>query len=79
MKTINVSTLKAELSSILREASEGEDILVMDRKSPLARITAAGNGFTFAQIPKGKLTPKPPPKSSLKIDVVKLLLEDRRR
>ena len=38
MKTINVTKLKAHLSACLRLASSGEQIIVLDRREPLAQI-----------------------------------------
>jgi prevent-host-death family protein len=38
MKTINVAQLKAHLSACLRLARSGEQIIVLDRSEPIARI-----------------------------------------
>ena len=38
MRSVNVSTLKNTLSSCLREVRRGEEILVCDRKVPIAKI-----------------------------------------
>ena len=38
MKTVRVAELKAHLSAHLRMASDGEEIVVLDRNTPIARI-----------------------------------------
>lgn len=38
MKTVNIGTLKNNLSSYLREVRNGEEVIVQDRKKPIARI-----------------------------------------
>ena len=38
MKTVRVAELKAHLSAHLRMASSGEEVLVLDRNTPIARI-----------------------------------------
>jgi antitoxin (DNA-binding transcriptional repressor) of toxin-antitoxin stability system len=42
MKTVNVAQLKENLSSYLGEVVQGEEILIRNRKKPIARITALG-------------------------------------
>ena len=38
MRSVNIGTLKNQLSSYLRSVREGEEIVVQDRKRPIARI-----------------------------------------
>jgi len=38
MKTVNISALKARLSAHIRIVRDGEEVLVCDRKRPVARI-----------------------------------------
>lgn len=40
MLTVNVSSLKNQLSSILKKVRGGEEVLVVDRHQPVARLTA---------------------------------------
>ncbi len=39
MKTVNIGKLKNNLSSYLREVRNGEEVIVQDRKKPIARIS----------------------------------------
>ena len=84
MKRVRIAELKARLSEYLRGVRRGETVTVMDRDTPVAVITP------FDQGPGGLLIRRPPPQSlkpgevqlpptlSLELDVVELLLEDRR-
>jgi prevent-host-death family protein len=38
MKTVNIGTLKNNLSAYLQEVRKGEEVIVQDRKRPIARI-----------------------------------------
>jgi prevent-host-death family protein len=38
MRTVNIGDLKAQLSAYLQRVREGEEVLVCDRKRPVARI-----------------------------------------
>ncbi len=38
MRTVNISDLKAQLSSHIRFVRDGEEVLVCDRNKPVARI-----------------------------------------
>lgn len=38
MKTVNIGTLKNKLSSYLQHVKNGEEVIVQDRKKPIARI-----------------------------------------
>ncbi|MBI4238678.1 MAG: type II toxin-antitoxin system prevent-host-death family antitoxin [Deltaproteobacteria bacterium] len=41
MSTINISSLKNQLSAVLRRVRRGEEVLVMDRDRPVARLSPA--------------------------------------
>ena len=82
MKQVRIAELKSRLSEYLRAARRGETILVLDRDTPVAQIVpirARPNLVTRKPAPGA-----PPPNrvrlpgpSRLKIDIVKLLLEER--
>jgi prevent-host-death family protein len=38
MKTVNIGTLKNKLSAYLQDVRNGEEVIVQDRKKPIARI-----------------------------------------
>jgi prevent-host-death family protein len=38
MKTVNIGTLKNQLSAYLQHVKNGEEVIVRDRKKPIARI-----------------------------------------
>jgi antitoxin (DNA-binding transcriptional repressor) of toxin-antitoxin stability system len=40
MITVNIAKLKNELSSYLKKVRSGEDVLILDRHQPIARISA---------------------------------------
>lgn len=40
MTRVNVSTLKNQLSAVLRKVKRGEEVLVVERSRPIARLTA---------------------------------------
>ncbi|MBS0619177.1 MAG: type II toxin-antitoxin system prevent-host-death family antitoxin [Spirochaetes bacterium] len=79
MQTINVSSLKAHLSKTLKQARDGDKILVVDRKMPIAQITPVDESITFVQTPKGNIPARPRNRYIVGDDVVALLLEERRR
>jgi prevent-host-death family protein len=83
MKTVGIAELKSRLSEHLRTVRRGGVVTVMDRHTPIARIVpyreeppplvirrpAPGSGRPCD-------VPLPPPLKT-KVDIVKLLLEDR--
>lgn len=85
-KQVNVSTLKAKLSSYLLLVKQGADIVILDRNLPVAKIIGiekSGNPNDFSVIEpidqttslrniKGKKL-----STGKKTDVVALLMEDR--
>jgi prevent-host-death family protein len=54
MKTVNIGTLKNKLSAYLQDVRNGEEVIVQDRKKPIARIVpcrpAAEGGFTEEEL-----------------------------
>lgn len=83
MTTIGVAELKAKLSEYLRSVRRGNEIVVMDRNEPVARLVPiSGLGPLTIREPRspyGSLADVPlPPPAALKLDAVALLLEDRR-
>jgi len=85
MKSVKIADLKAHLSEYLRYVREGEEFIVMDRLTPIARLTTYGRRRSRLTIrrPKGKRIPPSrvplPPPLKLDFDVVEFLLEERRK
>ena len=84
MLSANIATLKAKLSFYLSRAKQGEEILVLERKTPIARIIASSPETVDFKIRPASRTPGihlkgKAPASRRKIDVVKLLRDDRDR
>ncbi|CAN5922094.1 hypothetical protein BH11GEM2_BH11GEM2_33730 [soil metagenome] len=83
MTSIGVAELKAKLSEYLRAVRKGQEVTVMDRDQPIARIVPIhGAGALTIREPRsayGALANVPlPPPAALRVDAVALLLEDRR-
>jgi len=83
MKRVLISELKSHLSEHLRSAQAGESLVVMDRKTPIARIVPYDDpplGVVMREPKPGaplvRDLPMPPP-VELKIDVRKVLDEMR--
>ena len=83
MKRVLISELKSHLSEHLRAVQAGEPLVVMDRKTPIARIVpydAAPAGVVIRKPKPGaplvRDLPMPPPVRP-KIDVLKVLAELR--
>ena len=84
MKTVKIAQLKSRLSQHLREVRAGETLTVVDRDTPVARIVPID---AVDDVVITKPAPGTPPLSSLRlpkapkidVDVVSILLEDRRR
>ncbi|MEK7287325.1 MAG: hypothetical protein AAB091_02025 [Elusimicrobiota bacterium] len=84
MLQTNIASLKARLSYYLSFVKNGQDVLVLERKHPIAKISAvsreAGDSMiTPAKYPFSKLKELKGITPKRKIDVVKLLREDRDR
>ena len=83
MKQVRIAELKAKLSEYLREVRRGETIAVLDRETPVAQIVPvrASTGLRVRKpapdAPPLNRVPLPGP-AKLPIDVVELLLEERR-
>ena len=83
MKRVLISELKSHLSEHLRAVQAGEPLVVMDRKTPIAKIVPydTGLGDVLIRQPKPgaplvRDLPMPPPIEP-KIDVMKVLEELR--
>ena len=84
MRTVNIATLKAKLSYYLGQVRGGGEFLVLDRKTPVARIIPSGGadqGLVIRKAPKspsaiGKIRIPP---LGRKIDSTRMLREDRNR
>ncbi len=82
MKKAMVSELKAKLSAYLSAVRQGETVLVCDRKTPIARLIPYTQDTEELGIEEPVITdrkhawPKPV-RLRKKVDVVRLLREDR--
>jgi len=76
---MNISSLKAHLSKALKQAHNGDTILVVDRKLPIAQITAVDENIAYVQTPKGNIPIRPRNRHVVDDDVVTLLIKERRR
>ena len=84
MKWVSTSELKAKLAKYLRLVRQGEVVEVRDRGIPIATIRGVDKSSLLSTVPPsedpsqiGKLFSGV--KKSPRTDVVKLLLEDRRK
>ncbi len=83
MKPVGVAELKARLSEYLRAVRKGHDLTIMDRDQPIARVVPyVASGSLVVREPLSEYRtlgdiPLPPP-VLMSVDVVELLLEDRR-
>jgi prevent-host-death family protein len=82
MIEVRIAELKARLSEYLHAVRRGETITVLDRQTPVARISPVHDrvALRVRQPPPG--TPPPnrvplPGPANLNIDIVDLLLEER--
>jgi prevent-host-death family protein len=62
MRTAKISELKANLSAHIRYVKRGHDVLILDRNTPVARLTPVGNIDDYDErirrlIAKGVLSP----------------------
>lgn len=83
MKQVRIAELKARLSEYLRAVRRGETIAVLDRETPVAQIVPVRDRAALRIRKPVPGTPPPnrvkvPRALKLKIDVVELLLEERR-
>ncbi|MES2176763.1 MAG: type II toxin-antitoxin system prevent-host-death family antitoxin [Gemmatimonadota bacterium] len=83
MSDIGVAELKAKLSEYLRAVRRGQEVTVMDRDTPIARLVPyAPSGPLVVREPVSRYRSLAdialPPRPGMTIDPVELLLEDRR-
>jgi prevent-host-death family protein len=83
MKNVRIAELKSRLSEYLRAVRAGETIAVLDRETPVAQIVPVRERarLKVRRPPPG--TPAPnrvrlPKPLKLNVDVVEVLLEERR-
>jgi prevent-host-death family protein len=83
MKRVGVAELKDQLSKHLRAVEAGEEIEVTDRGRPIARIVPARPAskvpIRAPTRPFSEIRDRIYPPADLPIDIVELLLEDRRK
>lgn len=82
MKTVRIAELKARLSEHLRYVKRGETVTILDRDTPIARIVPVQSPLLrirHAGRPGELAKLRLPPPLKLDVDVVELLLEDRRK
>lgn len=82
MKKAMVSELKAKLSAYLSAVRQGETVVVCDRKTPVARLIPYAQapdelGIEEPVITDRELVWPKPVRLRKKVDIVKLLREDR--
>jgi prevent-host-death family protein len=83
MTNVGVAQLKARLSEYLRRVREGAEVIVLDRKTPIARIVPVTGDMTPLSVRRPKRGAPPPGRVPLPrplplpVDVVALLLEER--
>ena len=83
MKPVGVAELKARLSEYLRAVRKGHDLTIMDRDQPIARVVPyVASGSLVVREPLSEYRTlgdiELPPPVLMSVDVVELLLEDRR-
>lgn len=83
MSKVRIADLKSHLSEYLRKVRSGRSLTVLDRETPIARIVPYEENRASLKIrapapgsPKPSHIPLPPP-LRVRVDVVKLLLEER--
>jgi prevent-host-death family protein len=67
MRTAKISELKAHLSAHIKYVKRGKDVLILDRNTPVARLTGVGNIDDYDErtrrlIAKGVLSPPVEPR-----------------
>ncbi len=82
MKSVQISVLKAHLSSYLAEVRRGETVIVCDRATPIARLAPLDEGEDDFELdpptlPKSHLLKIRPVRPRRPVDVVRLLRESR--
>lgn len=81
MKKVKIGELKTHLSAHIQKVRKGEEILILDREEPVAKIIPLKNGLddfeVFPPQKKGGMKGLRFTGIKAKVDVVKLLREDR--
>lgn len=82
MRQVGIAELKSRLSEYLRAVRRGETISVLDRDTPVAQIVPVRQKSALRIRKPTPGTPPPnrvqlPKPNTLKMDVVKLLMEER--
>lgn len=84
MQAVKVAELKARLSEYLRRVRRGHPLTVFDRETPIAHIVpyaADAAAVSIRRPPPGAGKPYQvplPPRLKTSVDVVELLIEERR-
>jgi prevent-host-death family protein len=71
MRTAKISELKAKLSAHIQYVKNGEEVLILDRNTPVARLVSVGPVEEYGErerrlIAKGILTPPQRPRTHRK-------------
>ena len=77
VETINISTLKAKISSSLKRVRNGERLVVLDRDVPIAEIIPY-NKKPEIKFQKPKFKFHIPKSMNIKVDPLLFLMEDRK-
>ena len=84
MISVNIAVLKAKLSYYLGQVRRGGEVLVLDRKTPIARVVPSGGreeGLALVEASRSpaSLAELRIPPSRGKMDSLRLLREERGR
>jgi antitoxin (DNA-binding transcriptional repressor) of toxin-antitoxin stability system len=84
MKSVKIAHLKSHLSQHLREVRGGRTLTVLDRNTPVAKLVPIASDDDVVITPPAAPVPslakvKLPAPVRIQVDVVDLLLEDRRK
>jgi prevent-host-death family protein len=82
MKTVGIADLKAHLSEHLRHVREGEVLTIVDRQTPVARLSPAQGSrlaLTIRQPLRRLHTTRLPAPLRRKVDSLAALLEERQK
>lgn len=83
MGPVRIAQFKSRLSHYLSCVRKGDEIVVMDRRTPIARVVPYGGAASMLAMTPARSSPKlfrklkipPPPRGT---DSLKALIEDRR-